>query len=73
MNPRSLNAVSTDPGTAVLDRARALVPVLAARAAETERQRRNQDLSWGVDDLMRDHDGRSAQVKRIFEESRNLA
>jgi 2-polyprenyl-6-methoxyphenol hydroxylase-like FAD-dependent oxidoreductase len=36
-------------------------------------QRRNQDLSWGVDDLMRDHDGRSAQVKRIFEESRNLA
>jgi hypothetical protein len=30
-------------------------------------------LSWGVDDLMRDHDGRSAQVKRIFDESRNLA
>ena len=33
-------------------------------------QRRNKDLSWGVDDLMRDHDGRSAQVKRILEESR---
>jgi 2-polyprenyl-6-methoxyphenol hydroxylase-like FAD-dependent oxidoreductase len=33
-------------------------------------QRRNQDISWAVDDLMRDHDGRSAQVKRILEESR---
>jgi 2-polyprenyl-6-methoxyphenol hydroxylase-like FAD-dependent oxidoreductase len=33
-------------------------------------QRRNKDLSWGVDDLMRDHDGRSAQVQRILEESR---
>jgi 2-polyprenyl-6-methoxyphenol hydroxylase-like FAD-dependent oxidoreductase len=33
-------------------------------------QRRNKDVSWGVDDLMRDHDGRSAQVKRILEESR---
>ena len=35
-------------------------------------QRRNQDLTWGVDDLMRDHDGRSAQVLRIFNASRNL-
>ena len=33
-------------------------------------QRRNKDLSWGVDDLMRDHDSRSAHVKRILEESR---
>ncbi len=33
-------------------------------------QRRNKDLSWAVDDLMRDHEGRSAQVQRIFEESR---
>src|SRR5256885_730042 len=33
-------------------------------------QRRNKDLSWAVDDLMRDHDGRSVQVQRIFEESR---
>jgi 2-polyprenyl-6-methoxyphenol hydroxylase-like FAD-dependent oxidoreductase len=32
-------------------------------------QRRNQDISWAVDDLMRDHDGRSAQVKRILDES----
>ena len=36
-------------------------------------QRRNQDLSWAVDDLMRDHDNRSAEVKRIFDASRNLA
>jgi 2-polyprenyl-6-methoxyphenol hydroxylase-like FAD-dependent oxidoreductase len=35
-------------------------------------QRRNKDLSWAVDDLMRDHEGRSAQVQRIFEESRRL-
>ena len=28
-------------------------------------QRRNKDVSWAVDDLMRDHDGRSAQVQRI--------
>jgi 2-polyprenyl-6-methoxyphenol hydroxylase-like FAD-dependent oxidoreductase len=33
-------------------------------------QRRNKDISWAVDDLMRDHEGRSEQVKRIFEESR---
>jgi 2-polyprenyl-6-methoxyphenol hydroxylase-like FAD-dependent oxidoreductase len=36
-------------------------------------QRRNKDLSWAVDDLMRDHDRRSAEVKRIFDASRNLA
>jgi 2-polyprenyl-6-methoxyphenol hydroxylase-like FAD-dependent oxidoreductase len=36
-------------------------------------QRANKDLSWVVDDLMRDHDGRSAQVKRILEESRRGA
>jgi 2-polyprenyl-6-methoxyphenol hydroxylase-like FAD-dependent oxidoreductase len=35
-------------------------------------QRSNQDLTWSVDDLMRDHDNRSAQVKRIFDESQNL-
>jgi alkylation response protein AidB-like acyl-CoA dehydrogenase len=45
MNPRSLNVVSADAGTAALDRARALVPVLAARAAETERQRRVPDAT----------------------------
>jgi 2-polyprenyl-6-methoxyphenol hydroxylase-like FAD-dependent oxidoreductase len=33
-------------------------------------QRRNKDISWDVDDLMRDHDGRSMQVKRILDESR---
>jgi 2-polyprenyl-6-methoxyphenol hydroxylase-like FAD-dependent oxidoreductase len=33
-------------------------------------QRRNKDLSWAVNDLMRDHDGRSAQVQRILDESR---
>ncbi len=32
-------------------------------------QRRNKDVSWAVDDLMHDHDGRSAQVKRILDES----
>jgi 2-polyprenyl-6-methoxyphenol hydroxylase-like FAD-dependent oxidoreductase len=36
-------------------------------------RRRNKDLTWAVDDLMRDHDGRSAQVKRILEESRIAA
>ncbi len=36
-------------------------------------QRQNKDLSWAVDDLMRDHDGRSAHVLRIFNASRNLA
>jgi hypothetical protein len=33
-------------------------------------QRRNKDLSWAVDDLMRDHDSRSVQVQRILDESR---
>jgi hypothetical protein len=33
-------------------------------------QRRNKDVSWAIDDLMRDHDGRSAQVARILAESR---
>ena len=33
-------------------------------------QRRNKDVSWAIDDLMRDHDGRSAQVARILKESR---
>ncbi len=36
-------------------------------------QRQNKDLTWAVDDLMRDHDSRSAEVLRIFNESRNLA
>jgi len=35
-------------------------------------QRANRGLTWGVDDLMRDHDSRSAQVLRIFNESRAL-
>jgi 2-polyprenyl-6-methoxyphenol hydroxylase-like FAD-dependent oxidoreductase len=33
-------------------------------------QRRNKDVSWAVDDLMRDHEGRSVQVQRILDESR---
>jgi len=33
-------------------------------------QRRNKDVSWAVNDLMRDHDGRSVQVQRILDESR---
>jgi 2-polyprenyl-6-methoxyphenol hydroxylase-like FAD-dependent oxidoreductase len=33
-------------------------------------QRRNKDVSWAIDDLMRDHEGRSAQVARILKESR---
>jgi len=36
-------------------------------------QRANKDLSWAVDDLMRDHENRSPQVLRIFNASRNLA
>jgi 2-polyprenyl-6-methoxyphenol hydroxylase-like FAD-dependent oxidoreductase len=36
-------------------------------------QRHNKDLTWGVDDLMRDHEGRSAAVLRIFNASRALA
>jgi 2-polyprenyl-6-methoxyphenol hydroxylase-like FAD-dependent oxidoreductase len=35
-------------------------------------QRRNKDVSWAIDDLMRDHDGRSAQVARILNESRSM-
>jgi len=35
-------------------------------------QRRNKDLSWGVEDLMRDHDSRTAQVNRIQEESKRV-
>jgi 2-polyprenyl-6-methoxyphenol hydroxylase-like FAD-dependent oxidoreductase len=35
-------------------------------------QRRNKDVSWAIDDLMRDHDGRSAQVARILNESRSV-
>jgi 2-polyprenyl-6-methoxyphenol hydroxylase-like FAD-dependent oxidoreductase len=33
-------------------------------------QRRNKDVSWGVEDLMRDHDNRTAQVNRIQVESK---
>ena len=40
MTARNLNIVSDDKKTAVLERARALVPVLAARAAEAETNRR---------------------------------
>lgn len=36
-------------------------------------QRRNKDVAWAVDDLMRDHESRSAQVKRILDESRHAA
>ena len=36
-------------------------------------QRSNKSLTWGVDDLMRDHDGRSEAVLRIFNASRKLA
>lgn len=43
MTSRTLNLVSQDKKTAVLERARALVPVLAARSAETERTRRVPD------------------------------
>jgi 2-polyprenyl-6-methoxyphenol hydroxylase-like FAD-dependent oxidoreductase len=35
-------------------------------------QRRNKDLCWGVDDLMRDHDNRTAQVNRIQAESKRV-
>lgn len=45
MPPRTLNVVSSDARTAVLDRARALVPVLAERAAQTERERRVPDAT----------------------------
>ncbi len=43
MTTRNLNLVSQDKKIAVLERARALVPVLAARSAETERERRVPD------------------------------
>jgi 3-hydroxy-9,10-secoandrosta-1,3,5(10)-triene-9,17-dione monooxygenase len=43
MTSRNLNLVSQDKQAAVLERARALVPVLAARAADTERARRVPD------------------------------
>jgi len=43
MTSRNLNVVSADARTAVLDRARALIPALAARSAETERTRRVAD------------------------------
>jgi 2-polyprenyl-6-methoxyphenol hydroxylase-like FAD-dependent oxidoreductase len=36
-------------------------------------QRRNPALTWGVDDLMRDHDNRSVVVLRLFNESRRMA
>ena len=36
-------------------------------------QRRNKDLTWGVDDLMRDHDNRSEAVRRILAESLRTA
>jgi 3-hydroxy-9,10-secoandrosta-1,3,5(10)-triene-9,17-dione monooxygenase len=43
MNTRNLNVVSGDTASVVLERARALVPVLAARSAETEATRRVPD------------------------------
>jgi alkylation response protein AidB-like acyl-CoA dehydrogenase len=43
MSPTHLNLVSDDDRTAVLQHARALVPALAARAAETEKNRRVPD------------------------------
>ena len=43
MATRNLNLVSEDKKTAVLERARALVPVLAQRSAQTERERRVPD------------------------------
>jgi 3-hydroxy-9,10-secoandrosta-1,3,5(10)-triene-9,17-dione monooxygenase len=43
MTTRNLSLVSADKKTAVLERARALVPVLASRVAETEKNRRVPD------------------------------
>jgi alkylation response protein AidB-like acyl-CoA dehydrogenase len=43
MNPGRLSVVSDDAKTTVLERARALVPALAARSADTERSRRVPD------------------------------
>ena len=37
---------------------------------EPREQRSNKNVSWAIDDLMRDHEGRSAQVQRILDESR---
>jgi 2-polyprenyl-6-methoxyphenol hydroxylase-like FAD-dependent oxidoreductase len=36
-------------------------------------ERRNPDLTWGVDDLMRDHEARSEVVLRLFNASRRMA
>ena len=36
-------------------------------------QRRNPDPVWAVDDLMKDHDGRSAAVRKLFNDSRRMA
>jgi 2-polyprenyl-6-methoxyphenol hydroxylase-like FAD-dependent oxidoreductase len=33
-------------------------------------QRRNQDLTWGVDDLMHDHNARSEVLRNVLEASR---
>jgi 3-hydroxy-9,10-secoandrosta-1,3,5(10)-triene-9,17-dione monooxygenase len=43
MNTRNLTVVKSDERAAVLDQARALVPILAARAADAERNRRIPD------------------------------
>ena len=43
MSPTRLTVVSDDSASALIERARALVPALAARSAETERQRRVPD------------------------------
>jgi alkylation response protein AidB-like acyl-CoA dehydrogenase len=43
MATRNLTLVSTDKKTALLERARAMVPVLAARSEQTERERRVPD------------------------------
>lgn len=43
MTPRTLTLVRSDAASAVLERARALVPVLAERSAKTERERRVPD------------------------------
>jgi 2-polyprenyl-6-methoxyphenol hydroxylase-like FAD-dependent oxidoreductase len=36
-------------------------------------ERRNPDLTWGINDLMRDHDGRSDVVRKLFDASRRMA
>ena len=36
-------------------------------------ERRNPDLTWGINDLMRDHDGRSDVVRKLFDASRRAA